>query len=309
MEWPYRKVGLISKPAKRPGDREKLVEFLFWLRGRGIELTLDSDTAAMAGEESRLSRSELALEVEMVIVLGGDGTMLSVARALQGRDVPILGVNMGGLGFLTEVPHASVHDTLEKIFGGEYRIEERATLEVHIHRGDERLPLPACLNDVVVNYGTLARIIELDTYVDGQYLVTYRADGLIISTPTGSTGYSLAAGGPILQPTISAMILSPICPHTLTNRPLVIPDSSIVHVRPSLEKGEPAQLSLDGQEGCVLEVGDLVGVKKGPYTVKLILSRESNYWQLLRSKLGWGERFQDRLGLPEDVYAPSPTDP
>lgn len=308
MEWPYKRVGFISKPAKRPGDREKLLELLGWLRGKGLEVTLDSDTAAMAGEESSLSRSELAREREMVIVLGGDGTILSVARAIGGRDVPILGVNMGGLGFLTEVPHASIYDTLEKIFRGEYRIEERTTLEAHIHRGKERLPLPACLNDVVVNYGTLARIIELDTYVDGRYLVTYRADGLIISTPTGSTGYSLAAGGPILQPTLSALILSPICPHTLTNRPLVIPDSSIIHVRPSLEKGEPAQLSLDGQEGCALEVGDLVGVKKGPHTVKLILSRESNYWQLLRSKLGWGERFQDRLSLPEGAYAPAPPD-
>ncbi len=279
------RIGIIAKPRK-PADKV-VSELVKWLRERDVEVFLDEETAVVAGLESNYKKSEIPYVSDVIVVIGGDGTFLSVARLAYGNDVPILGVNLGRLGFLTEVTLDELYDIMEKVLSGDYYVDERSMLEAFIYRHGEKVAEYRVLNDVVINKGTLARIIELETTVDGKFLTVYRADGLIISTPTGSTAYSLAAGGPIMYPSIPAIILNPICPFTLSQRPIVLPDTCEVEVLLNTEN-EDVFVTLDGQVGFALKVKDLVKVRKAKKKIKIIKNPNRNFFEVLRTKLRWG---------------------
>ena len=281
-----KKIGIISKPRKKDAGPilSKLVQ---WLKDRNIEPLMDQETAGLIDFDSSHKKPDIPALSDFIIVLGGDGTLISVARLIGGRGTPILGVNLGSLGFLTEVTLDEVYPLLEKILLGEMRIDERWTLEVSVQRGDRELTKYTVLNDVVINKGALARMILMETVIDGKYLNTYRADGLIISTPTGSTAYSLSAGGPIIHPKVGAIIISPICPHTITNRPIVVRDDVMVEVTLRSEN-EDVLVTLDGQEGYPLQYLDKVVVKKSTNSIRLITSPDKDYYEVLRQKLRWG---------------------
>ncbi len=281
------KIGIVAKPRK-PAD-EVVKSLGGWLTERGHKVVLDEDTAVLAGLESTYKKSEIPGLTELMVVLGGDGTLLSVARLVGEKEVPLLAVNLGALGFLTEVTLDEIYPVLEKVLEGDYVLDERSMLEAHVHRQGERIARYRVLNDVVIHKGTLARIIDLETFIDDYYLTTYRADGLIISTPTGSTAYSLAAGGPIIHPSLPAVILNPICPFTLGQRPLVIPDALGRVTVTLLTENEDVFLTLDGQVGFALRVRDTVEIRKAPYTIKLVKSPYRNYFEVLRTKLKWGK--------------------
>jgi NAD+ kinase len=264
-------------------------ELAAWLRARGKTLMPEDEICQEVGSTQGWRKVEIMQQADLVIVLGGDGTLLSIARRASTREVPILGVNMGGLGFLTETTTSELFPTLERVLEGEYDTEHRSLLEAVLVRGGERLNSFQVLNDVVINKGVLARIIDLEVWVGDQYLCTYKADGLIVAPPTGSTAYSLAAGGPIIDPAVDVVVLTPICPHTLTNRPIVLPDYAYVQVV-LRTADEDVILTLDGQEGQSLQSGDTVGIKRSGITVSLIKSPNRTFFDVLRSKLRWGER-------------------
>jgi NAD+ kinase len=288
-----KRLGLIAKP-HAPGLPELLHRLLPWLSGRQVEIFLDAATAAAIGASPGYGKAALLDLVDCVVVLGGDGTLLSVARLLEDRDLPILGVNMGSVGFLTETTVAEVHATLERVLDGHYAVQQRFCLKTFLHRDGERIPQAAVLNDVVINKGTLARIINLETYVDAQYLTTYRADGLIVSTPTGSTAYSMAAGGPILHPDIHALILTPICPYTLGQRPLVLADTAKIEVMLQTPN-EHVLVTLDGQVGITLGYREVVEIQRAARPIRLIRPiQRDHYFRILRTKLKWGDTVHTR---------------
>jgi len=230
-------------------------------------------------------------EADLCIVLGGDGTLIHAAYVLTGKSVPVLGINLGSLGFMTEVPRTEVHAVLDRVLAGEYELEPRMKLRVHHHRGpaQDKLLAAEVLNDVVINKGALARIADLEASIDGVYVTTYKADGGIGSPPTGSTAYSLSAGGPILFPTMNAVIVNPICPHTLAQRPLVVPDDREINLRLKSETAE-MYLTLDGQTGLPMLPGDRVQIKQSKTPVMLIRNPALDFFTILRTKLRWGER-------------------
>jgi len=286
----FKKIGIIAKPQKEKAPAV-IAELILWLAEKGFETLLDEDTAALLEDfkGKSLKKNKLPESVDLLIVLGGDGTLLSVARLIGKKDTPILGVNLGGLGFLTEVKLDDLYSVLETVLKGDYRLDKRLMLSTHIHRQGERIAQYNVLNDVVITKGALARMITIATYVDSKHVTTYRADGLIISTPTGSTAYSLAAGGPIIYPELDVIVLSPICPHSLTNRPIVIPDTSKVEVILESEN-EDVLLTLDGQVGFALRARDVVEIRKAEKGITLIQPNNRNYYEILRTKLKWGER-------------------
>lgn len=284
-----KKVGIIAKTQHRMAG-ESLKKISGWLKDRGIEVYMDKDTSGVIGEKSHYKRAEIPSLAGLIIVLGGDGTLLSVARLIEERDVPILGVNLGSLGFLTEIGMDELYPVLENVIRGDFTVENRIMLDVFIYREGKMVANYCALNDVVINRGTLARIVYLEIKINGLYVTTYRSDGLIIATPTGSTAYSLAAGGPIVYPTMNALILSPICPHTLTNRPIVIPDDVKIEIN-LITPDEDALATLDGQVGYSLNYRDSIEVKKAKNTIKLIQSPGKNYYEVLRKKLKWGGRL------------------
>ena len=226
--------------------------------------------------------------VELVVVLGGDGTFLSVARFLENRSTPLVGANLGGLGFLTEISKDSCFQALKEIIEGRFEIEERMRLQVVIQREGEEIFSQGVLNDAVISKGALARILDLKTAIDGHYLTHYRVDGLIVSTPTGSTAYNLSAGGPIVYPTTSAIILTPICPFALTNRPLILPPEATIQVELS-ELVEHVTLTCDGQVGCALDAADTILISVAPTPLRLIKTASIHYFKILRTKLKWGQ--------------------
>jgi NAD+ kinase len=228
--------------------------------------------------------------LDLLVVLGGDGTLLSAVRTLRGCPVPLLGVNLGSLGFLTEITLGELYPTLEMVLEGKTFLEPRATLAGTVERGEKRIGEYQVLNDLVVNKGALARISELEVRVNGRYLTTYKADGLILATPTGSTAYSLSAGGPIVSPELPAIVLSPICPHTLTHRPILLADDAEIEIQLVFKNGE-VYLTLDGQEGFDLREGDVVRARKSERQVLLVRSPSRDYYQVLRTKLMWGGRY------------------
>jgi len=284
-----QRIGIAAKP-KKPEAEPVLRTLVAWLRDHGREVLLDQEAAGICPEVGPgLPRSEVAATADLVIVLGGDGTLLSVARLIGSREVPILGVNLGGLGFLTEVTLDELFPTLEAVLRDQYSLSRRLTLTVRVLRGGELVAGFEALNDAVINKTALSRIVDLETHVNGEYVATFRADGLILSTPTGSTAYCLAAGGPIIYPTLPALVIIPICPHTLTNRPLVVPDSAVVEIIQGSE-GEDVHLTVDGQVGVDLRYRDVVAVQRSTRSIALVKSPKLNYFDLLRTKLKWGER-------------------
>ncbi len=277
-------VGFVIKP-HAPDIEKILAELIVYLEKRGMECRLEEVAAEKLKRRGGIPRDKLPEKVDLVIVLGGDGTLLSIAHLAAQKGVPVLGVNLGKLGFLTEVPLDEMYLTLDAFLAGEEKIvSPRQILEAAA-----KDKVYYCLNDVVINKGALARMIQCRIWIDDEEIVTLRSDGLIISTPTGSTAYSLAAGGPIIYPNIPAVIISPICPHTLSFRPMVIPSSSRIKVR-LLTGGEEVYLTLDGQRGNILGKNDEVEVKRSDFELRLISSPKRNYFDLLQQKLGWGER-------------------
>ncbi|MCJ7546351.1 MAG: NAD(+)/NADH kinase [Deltaproteobacteria bacterium] len=280
-----KRIGIIAK-GNKPEAIQVVKELIGWLKDHKVECFVDSDITKAVSHPA-MDKQEMAGAVEMVVVLGGDGTLLAAARSLQKEQVPILGVNLGGLGFLTEITLAELYPMLEAILRGEYKTDERLFLEARVWRKEKVVDTFQVLNDVVINKGALARIIELKTSVDQEYLTTFRADGLIISTPTGSTGYSLSAGGPIVYPSLQSIIITPICPHTMTNRPIIVPKEATITVT-LCSADQEVFLTLDGQVGFKMELRDRVEVKKGEGFVRLIKSPSRGYFEVLRQKLMWG---------------------
>lgn len=265
-------------------------DLISWLEARGCTPMPEEQLTHQLGYPKALTEGEIREQAELVVVLGGDGTLISVARLFSGKDVPIVGVNLGSLGFLTEITLEELYTRLEKCLEGNPRVSDRMMLEVTLHREGQDIEKCHVLNDVVINKGALARIVDLETRVNRHFLTTYKADGLIVSTPTGSTGYSLSAGGPIIHPLMSCIVITPICPHTLTNRPIVIPDESIVSITVTSSFDDKVYLTLDGQVGYKLKQGDSIEVRKGLKTTALVMSRSRDYFEILRTKLKWGER-------------------
>ncbi len=289
-----KRIGIIAKRSNPEAVRltRNLAE---WLEGRKIEVFVEEGVENLFNPPlthaalKSVVREEMARQVDMIIVLGGDGTLLSVARVVGEREIPVLGVNLGGLGFLTEITLEELHPVLERILEGDYRADEREVLAVTVIRRGEKMADFTALNDAVINKGALARIIDLETTIDGQYLTTFKSDGLILSTPTGSTAYNLSAGGPIVYPSLRCIIITPICSHTLTNRPIVVPDSVVIRAVLKTEH-EEVLLTLDGQTGFALQFEDVVEVRRGAARIFLVKSPHRDYFGLLREKLKWGER-------------------
>jgi NAD+ kinase len=266
-----------------------------WLTDHGVETIFETATAALmpARETRRVAeKPSLVNDVGLVLVLGGDGTLLSMADCIgrAGLRVPILGVNFGSLGFLTEVTLPELYPALEAALAGHAHIEERLTLQASITRPSGAASSEIAVNDVVVNKGARSRLIDLSIWVGDGLVTTVRADGLIVATPTGSTAYNLAAGGPIVQPNVDALVLTPIAPHTLTNRPIVIPSSSMVHVKPVMDDRDEVFVTFDGQAGCELHAGDEISVCRAREPMRLVRPATRSYFEVLREKLNWGKR-------------------
>jgi len=284
-----KRIGIIAKTSS-PHAQSVMEELVPWLRNRGLSVAIQDDYGSLAGGSVQtLPIETIPPESDMVLVLGGDGTLLSVARLVEGHDLPILGVNLGSLGFLTELALEELYPALRNVLEGHYRVEERVRLEVQLNRQGEVAGEYRVFNDVVINKGALARIFDLDAFVNGERLTTYKADGLIVSTPTGSTAYSMAAGGPIVEPTLNVILISPICPHTLTNRPLVVSGDSLIELCLLSDSGK-VFLTLDGQEGTELFPGDRVVIKESTNRARLIRTSSKNFFEVLSTKLHWGLR-------------------
>jgi NAD+ kinase len=281
-----RTVGLVAK--YQEAKAAQMVRWLIpWLKKRGKKVCVENGLAR-AGAQS-CSKKEMALKADLIISLGGDGTLLNIAPLVERPEVPILGVNLGALGFITEVAVDELESVLSKTLSGDYEVEKRMTVEVRVLGKNGRPHKFRVLNDVVIAKGARSRIIDLETYIGKDYLCTYRADGLIVSTPTGSTAYSLAAAGPILEPTLGAIVLAPICPHTLTHRPIVVPSNAVIRV--TLRSfGDTVILIPDGQQGIRLNNGDRVEARDYGLPVSLIKLPSRSYYEILREKLKWGER-------------------
>lgn len=284
-----RTVGILSRP-RRPAVFAVVPKLLEWLAARQLDAYYDEETSAGIGSAARRrTREDLAATADLLIVLGGDGTLLAAARLAGARPVPILPVNLGGLGFLTSVTLEELYPILEQVLAGQHRLSSRVMLRAELLRDGNVVDTQRALNDAVLNKGTLARMIDLDLKIDGDFVCKYSADGLIVSTPTGSTAYSLAAGGPIVHPVVEAFVIAPICPHMLSDRPLVVPDSSRIEVEFRADH-EPVYLTLDGQVGVELVPGDRVCLTKAPEKLLLVRPPRKTYYEVLRSKLKWGER-------------------
>ena len=262
---------------------------LDWLAKRGIRAIYDTETAeSLRDEAGGKARDVLARECDLILVLGGDGTLLAAAREAAPVGIPVLPINLGSLGFLTSFTLAELYPALEETIAGHLEASERVMLTASLVRDGKVIDSRRVLNEAVITKGALARMIELELYIDGDFVCRYRADGLIVATPTGSTAYSLSAGGPIVHPAVESMILTPICPHTLTDRPLVVPDSRNVEMR-MRGAAESVYLTLDGQKGLLMESEDRVLIARAAQRLKLIQPHRKSYYEILRSKLKWGE--------------------
>jgi len=283
------RVGLVAKPDASEAQRVVLT-LVDWLTARGLTAVLEKETAALAPTKTLASalKADLPALVDALVVLGGDGTLLSMARAVGDLGVPILGVNLGGLGFLTATTLDEMLPALEGWLADRMAVEERMMLGARLVRGPQAIGEYIALNDVVITKSAMSRIIDLAVSVDGRHVTDYRADGLIISTPTGSTAYNLSAGGPILFPTMDAVVLTPIAPHTLSNRPIVVPGAQRVDVALLVE--QEVMLTMDGQVGVPLRGGDVVEVQKADARIRLVRFPSKDFFSVLRTKLKWGER-------------------
>jgi NAD+ kinase len=281
-------VGIISRP-RRSNLATVVPPLLKWLETRGIRAIYDMETAGSLGESaSGRTRAQVAQDAEVLLVLGGDGTLLSAAKEAAPRGIPVLPINMGSLGFLTSFTVDELYPALEEMLAGKQSISERVMLQVErIENGKSAVP-QRVLNEAVVNKGALARMIEVELFIDAAYVCRYRADGLIVATPTGSTAYSVSAGGPIVHPSVGAFLITPICPHTLSDRPIVVQDTSVVELKLTAA-AESVFLTLDGQTGIPMRAQDQVRITRAPERLKLIQPPQKTYFEILRNKLKWGE--------------------
>ena len=279
-------VGIVAHVGK-PAARDRLLELLAVLAESKLKVLLEREAAGLAGRPKLAATlKEIGRAADLVIVLGGDGTILRVARALDGSATPILGVNLGNLGFLTSVRGDKLQDPIRRILRGEYDISERLTLQTAVIRDGRRKEVLRALNDVVISRGAFSRIVRLRLSVDGELLTEYVCDGMIFATATGSTAYSLSAGGPILVPTARALIITPICPHALSNRSVIAGEDSVIHCQVAGAAAE-LLLTVDGQVQLRMEVGDEVEVRQSPRTVQLVTPKKHSYFQVLREKMKW----------------------
>lgn len=280
-----RRVGLVINP-NRPAAVTVGRKLLALFKRRRIAVIADEGVATLLGAVTVVPRAEVHRRVDLLVILGGDGTLLDVAPFIRGQGAPVLGINTGRLGFLTDAPAKEALPAVQAVLAGRYETDSRLMLRAEVVRRGRSVSVHQVLNDVVINKSVLARIIELETYVDGKYLCTYKGDGLIIATPTGSTAYSLSAGGPIVEPSVGVMLLSPICPHTLTNRPMVLDDGARVDV--ALRTDEDVVVTLDGHEGVDLRNEDVVRIRRSPNRISLVRASGRTYYDVLRNKLHWG---------------------
>jgi len=288
------RVGIVAKRGLRAAS-DHLDRLARWLRERHIDAVFETETATLAGSGAGAashSRDEIPRHVDLIVIMGGDGTLLSMATriALAGRDIPILGVNFGSLGFLTESRIDELYPALDSVINGTAPIDQRAMLAADAYRAREHFDSRIVLNDVVFGKAALSRIIELSVSVSSGLVTKVKADGLIIASATGSTAYNLAAGGPIVHPLVDAIAITPIAPHTLTNRPIVIPGSETIEVRPNIDEGAEIFVTYDGQTGYPLQKGDVVVVRKSERCLRLVRAPARSYFEVLREKLKWGER-------------------
>ncbi|MEO8593166.1 MAG: NAD(+)/NADH kinase [Candidatus Solibacter sp.] len=279
-------VGIISKP-NSPAE-ELVPKLIAWLRDRGISIRIDEQTGVYAGGVAGIPREQVPEGCDMVIVLGGDGTLLSAARAIGRREIPLFPVNLGGLGFLTAITVEELFPELERALRSEHRIARRKLMNTEVIRGGEVIASFDALNDAVLTKSEIARMIDLDTYVDEQFVCRYKADGLIIATPTGSTAYSLSAGGPIIFPSVPTICMTPICPHMLTNRPVLVPETSVIRVTSRGPDG--IYLTIDGQVGMSIQEHDVVVCRSSHHSLLLTRPPRMMFFDVLRQKLKWGER-------------------
>ncbi len=284
------KVGVVAKTGS-PLAAEGVTALKKWLEEKGKTLLLDEESASASGLDSGVTKDVLAKESDLIVVLGGDGTFLSIARLTYTRTVPILGINLGSLGFLTEFAYEDTLNAMEQVLKGDFEYEDRIMLDVSITREGRQVAFYTVLNDLVINRGSLARMVTVNVRVGDLFVNKYTCDGLIVATPTGSTAYNLAAGGPIVHPSLNAVIISPICPHTLSNRPIVLPDNITANLSMESATGE-AVATLDGQVGYQLSSRDRIEVKRSDQVTRVILSDKTDYYRLLRTKLKWGEAIR-----------------
>jgi len=289
---PIRTIGLFGKYGARDvgGVIERLCAFV---RDRELKVMLEEATAEFMEHVCAESRSLATIgeSIDLAIVVGGDGTILHVARNLASHGVPLIGVNLGRLGFLTDIPTDRMEDELSRILDGDFKTEERVLLEAEIVRDGRVLHVSNALNDVVINKGALARLIEFETWVDNEFVYSTRADGIIVATPTGSTAYALSAGGPILHPVLPALVIVPICPHTLSDRPLAVGSDSQVDIVMIATSQQSAHVTFDGQTNFALHDRDRVRVRRAPRPVTLLHPARRNHYEVLRAKLGWSEKY------------------
>lgn len=283
-----RNIGIFAK-IHDPRCRVVAGELIKWLKGHGLNPLVEAGLAHDLGIHGWLEGALIPAKADMIVVLGGDGTLISVARQVGEKEVPIMGVNLGSLGFLTEITLDGLYPALESYLRGDYMVSDRMMLKVTLLRDGREVCVHEALNDVVINKGAPAKIITLDASVNGSFLATFKADGLIMSSPTGSTGYSLSATGPIIDPSIDCILITPICPHTLTNRPLVVAAERVISV--TLDSMmENVMLTIDGQVGVKLDYRDVITVRRAEHRTRLVMSSDTDYFEVLRNKLKWGER-------------------
>jgi NAD+ kinase len=283
-------IGIVCNP-KKPEAERLLAQLLDWLEHRDIEVRVDAGAASiLAKKELSRSSEEVGAESDVVIAMGGDGTLLKAARLVGQTSTPILGINIGSLGFLTEIVEDEVYAILEDVVAGSYEIDKRMVLEATLGKGGQKF---AALNDLVIIMGESGRIVEIALHVSDEYVCTFPADGVIVSTPTGSTAYSLAAGGPIVYPTMDCIIVTPICAHSLGVRPMILPSSERIRTQ-VLSRAEDARLVVDGQESLRLNSGIAVEIRKADYSTNLIKPKKKSFFKILRTKLRWGGREEDR---------------
>lgn len=285
---PPRSVAIVSKPGK-PELKSVVPELLNWLRQHQYKVVVDRETAPHAPGIEVVPREEMVRRsLGFVVVLGGDGTLLAAARSVAKQGIPVLGVNLGSLGFLTEVPLEELYPTLEGIDAGRYNVETRSLVHCEVVREDSRVAAYDALNDIVVGKATISRLNHCDVYIDGEFVSSYKTDSLIVSSPTGSTAYSLSAGGPIVMPTVDALIVTPVAAHSLTHRPLVVPGTSKIEIVISTG-ADQGYLSVDGQVGMPMHDGDRIRCSNSEHHVKLLRIR-GTFFDVLRAKLKWGQR-------------------
>ena len=288
----FQRIGLVGRLG-HAATVDSLLRLLTFLRGRDVQVTMDEKTASLLPEGNYAvhDREQLSADCDLIIVVGGDGSLLGVARTVASLGVPVIGINRGRLGFLTDIMPDEVETRLAAVMDGEYTEESRFLLEFEVRRNDQLLPGGCALNDIVLHPGTAAQMIDFELFIDGQFVNSQQSDGLIVATPTGSTAYSLSAGGPIMHPSLNAMVLVPMYPHSLSSRPLVVDADSVICVRVVKQRSIVPLVSSDGAANFTTEPGDEIIIRKKADPLRLIHPLDHNYYETCRSKLGWGNRL------------------